>query len=43
MVDQGANLKVISDIMGHRRVSSTSVYVRVALKKLRHVALRVPR
>ena len=43
LVDAGANLKVISDIMGHRRVSSTSVYVRVALKNLRNVTLPVPR
>lgn len=42
-VDMGANLKVISDILGHRRPSSTSVYVRVALRRLRQVALPVPR
>jgi len=41
-VDAGANLKVISDILGHRRVSSTSVYVRVAMKRLRAIALPVP-
>jgi integrase len=42
-VETGANLKVISDILGHRRLSSTSVYVRVAIKRLRAVALPVPR
>lgn len=42
-VDAGANIKVVSDILGHRSVSSTSVYVRVALKRLRGVALAVPR
>ena len=42
-VDAGANLKVISDILGHRRSSSTSVYVRVALRRLRMVGLPVPR
>jgi integrase/recombinase XerD len=42
-VDGGANIKVVSDILGHRNVSSTSVYVRVALKRLRVVALAVPR
>ena len=42
-VDAGANIKVVSDILGHRSVSSTSVYVRVALKRLRTVALAVPR
>jgi site-specific recombinase XerD len=42
-VDSGANIKVVSDILGHRSVSSTSVYVRVALKRLRRVGLAVPR
>lgn len=42
-IDTGANLKVVSDIMGHRNPSSTSVYVRVALRRLRMVALPVPR
>lgn len=42
-IDTGANLKVVSDILGHRRPSSTSVYVRVALQRLRAVALPVPR
>jgi site-specific recombinase XerD len=42
-VDAGANIKIVSDILGHRSVSSTSVYVRVALKRLRSVALVVPR
>jgi integrase/recombinase XerD len=42
-VDSGANVKVVSDILGHRSVSSTSVYVRVALTRLRSVGLAVPR
>jgi site-specific recombinase XerD len=42
-IDSGANIKVVSDILGHRSSSSTSVYVRVALKCLRTVALPVPR
>lgn len=42
-VDSGANLKVVSDILGHRNCSSTSVYVRVALKRLPSVGLPVPR
>jgi integrase/recombinase XerD len=42
-IDSGANIKVVSDILGHRRPSSTSVYVRVALRRLRKVALPVPR
>jgi integrase len=42
-VDAGANMKVVSDILGHRSVSSTSVYVRVAVEQLRGVGLAVPR
>ena len=42
-VDAGANLKVVSEILGHRNLSSTSVYVRVAIKRLRSVGLPVPR
>ncbi len=42
-IDTGTNPKVLSDILGHRRPSSTSVYVRVALRRLRTVALEVPR
>jgi integrase/recombinase XerD len=42
-IDAGTNLKVLSDILGHRRPSSTSVYVRVALHRLRMVGLPVPR
>ena len=42
-VDAGANIKVVSDILGHRSSSSTSIYVRVALRRLRAVALPVPR
>ena len=37
------HLESISDILGHRSSSSTSVYVRVALERLRAVALPVPR
>jgi integrase/recombinase XerD len=42
-VDSGANLKVVSEILGHHSCSSTSVYIRVALKRLRSVGLPVPR
>lgn len=41
-IDAGANPKVVSDILGHRCPSSTSLYVRVALRRLREVALPVP-
>jgi integrase/recombinase XerD len=42
-IDAGANIKIVSEILGHRSASSTSVYVRVALKRLRSVSLPVPR
>ena len=42
-IDTGANLKIVGDILGHRSTESTSVYVRVALRRLRAVALPVPR
>ena len=42
-VDAGANIKVVSDILGHRSPSSTSIYVRVAFNRLRAVGLPVPR
>ena len=42
-IDGGANIKIVSDILGHRSASSTSVYVRVALKRLRSVSLPVPK
>lgn len=41
-IDAGANPKVVGDILGHRRPSSTSVYTRVAFGPLRKVALPVP-
>ncbi len=41
-VDVGTNMKVLGDILGHRHPTSTSVYVRVALKRLRQVGLSVP-
>ena len=42
-IDAGVNTKIVSDILGHQNPSSTSVYVRVALKRLRKVSLPVPR
>lgn len=42
-VDAGAPFKIVGDILGHLRPASTSVYVRVALRRLRTVALPVPR
>ena len=42
-VDAGAHPQIVSNILGHRRISSMSVYVRVAIRRLRTVALSVPR
>lgn len=42
-IDLGASPKIVSDILGHRHPSSMSVYVRVAIRRLRTVALPVPR
>lgn len=42
-VDFGAPAKIVGDILGHRRPSSMSVYVRLALRRLRSVGLPVPR
>jgi integrase/recombinase XerD len=42
-IDSGAPPKIVGDILGHRRPASTSVYVRVAFRRLRMVALPVPR
>jgi len=42
-IDHGADLKVVGDTLGHRRPASTSIYVRVALRRLRALALPVPR
>jgi site-specific recombinase XerD len=41
-IDAGANPKVVGDILGHRRPASTSVYIRVAWRRLRGVGLPVP-
>lgn len=42
-IDLGAPAKIVGDILGHRRPSSMSVYVRLALRRLRSVGLPVPR
>lgn len=41
-IEEGAPPKIVSDILGHRRPSSTSAYVRVATEGLRCIALPVP-
>ena len=42
-VDQQAPPKVLSSILGHRDPESTSAYTRIAVKRLRAIALPVPR
>jgi len=41
-IDQGASAAIVGDILGHRRPESTSIYVRVAMRRLRGIALPVP-
>lgn len=41
-IDTGAPIRVVADILGHRRPESTSTYARVALDRLRTLALAVP-
>ena len=42
-VEFGAPPKIVGDILGHRNPASMSSYVRVAIKRLRKMALPVPR
>ena len=41
-INVGAPVRVVADILGHRRPESTSAYARVALDRLRPLALPVP-
>ena len=43
LLRQGASLKTIGDILGHRNAESTCVYLRLAVEDLRDVALSLPR
>ena len=42
LLRQGTSVKVIGDILGHRNLESTCVYLRLAIEDLRSVALEVP-
>jgi len=42
LLRQGASLKVIGDLLGHRSPESTCVYLRLAVEDLREVALSIP-
>ena len=41
-INVGASVRVVADILGHQRPESTSIYARVALDRLRPLALPVP-
>lgn len=42
-LERGVPLKLIGDILGHRRCQTTGIYVRTALERLRRLALPVPK
>jgi site-specific recombinase XerD len=42
LLRQGTSVKVIGDVLGHRDIESTCVYLRLAIDDLRGVALEVP-
>jgi integrase len=42
LLRQGASVKAIGDLLGHRNAESTCVYLRLATEELRTVALPVP-
>jgi len=42
LLKNGTPLKTIGDILGHRAAESTSMYLRLATRDLREVALEVP-
>jgi integrase/recombinase XerD len=42
LLREGVSLKAIGDVLGHRSVESTCVYLRLATEDLRDVALSVP-
>jgi integrase len=43
LLRQGASLKTIGDLLGHRSAESTCVYLRLHVEDLRHVALDLPK
>ncbi|WP_323073867.1 tyrosine-type recombinase/integrase [Mycetohabitans endofungorum] len=42
LLDRGVGTKAIGDILGHRSLESTCVYLRLDIDMLRSVALQVP-
>jgi integrase/recombinase XerD len=43
LLRQGTPLKTIADLLGHRSVESTSMYLRLDVNDLRDVALPFPK
>jgi len=43
LLDRGVGIKAIGDVLGHRGLESTCVYLRLQLDALRDVALPLPR
>jgi integrase/recombinase XerD len=43
LLDRGVGIKAIGDLLGHRQMESTQVYLRLETEKLRTIALPVPR
>jgi integrase/recombinase XerD len=43
LLTRGVGVKAIGDVLGHRDLESTCVYLRLDIHSLRHVALPVPR
>ncbi len=43
LLRQGASIKAIGDLLGHRTVESTSVYLRLHVEDLREAGLELPR
>ncbi|MFW6115392.1 MAG: tyrosine-type recombinase/integrase [Thermodesulfobacteriota bacterium] len=42
LLRQGASMKAIGDLLGHRSMESTSAYLRLSIEELRSVALPLP-
>ena len=43
LLSRGVGIKAIGDVLGHRDLESTCVYLRLDVQALRDVALPVPR
>jgi site-specific recombinase XerD len=43
LLQRGVGVKAIRDLLGHRSLESTCVYLRLDIQALRSVALPVPR